>query len=106
MDDDLEYFISFPTPKPYIENLNKKFTSKENFKDHSSDSSNIELNSSSLKGKLQANQSFLPLTLDNISISTDDRKAILKETDSVESDCESDFDDHLINCANNLPYFG
>lgn len=26
MEDDLEYFISFPTPKPYINRLNRKFT--------------------------------------------------------------------------------
>lgn len=25
MEDDLEYFITFPTPKPYIDELNKKF---------------------------------------------------------------------------------
>lgn len=83
MEDDLEYFISFPTPKPYIESLNKKFNSESPNKQYLDNLPSID---SSLKkdinGHTAINLSSIPsaTTLTTNSNSSDSSKESLDES--------------------------
>lgn len=78
MEDDLEYFISFPTPKPYIESLNKKFDSKSSPKSYLKNVPSLEGHSlkKSENGHMAINLSSAPsdsalTTFSNITDSLD-----------------------------------
>ena len=102
MDDDLEYFISFPTPKPYIENLKKKFNSKT--KGYESLSSELKISRPSDCGRDVS--SFQVTEYVGETVSPEDVSIQDKPQDqSCDSESETDLEDDF-SPGHKLPYFG